>query len=64
MSGYRALIARLESLEDPRNEQIVSPLTEVLFIVCASILSGYTAWKGMEDFARFNADWFRQISPL
>ncbi len=63
MSGYKTFIARLESLEDPRNEQILYPLTEVLFIVYASILSGYTTWKGMEDFARFNADWFRQILP-
>ena len=53
MSGYKTLIVRLESLEDPRNEQVVYPLTEVLFIVYASILSGYTTWKGMEDFARF-----------
>ncbi len=63
MSGYKTLIARLESLDDPRNEQIVYPLTEVLFIVYASILSGYTTWKGMQDFARYNAGWFRQFFP-
>ena len=42
---------------------IVYPLQEVLFIVYASILSNYSEWGEMEQFAKNNTDWFRQFFP-
>lgn len=64
MAKYTPLVVRLETIEDPRHpDHVVYLLPEVLFIVYASILSGYTEWKSMASFAKHNADWFRQFYP-
>jgi predicted transposase YbfD/YdcC len=55
---------RFESLSDLRSAlHITYPLPEVLFVVYASILSGYKEWKSMADFASYNLPWFRQFFP-
>ena len=64
MAQYTPLIVRLATVKDPRHkDHIVYLLPEVLLIVYASILSGYTQWKSMASFAENNADWFRQFYP-
>ena len=55
---------RFETLSDLRSAiHITYSLPEVLFIAYASILSGYEEWESMENFATYNADWFRQFFP-
>lgn len=64
MSNYAPITARLETLTEPRSKiHVRYPLPEVLFIVYASILSGYSKWESMESFAKYNADWFRKFFP-
>ena len=64
MFNYTPMITRIQTLAEPRSDiHVTYPLPEVLFIVYASILSGYTKWKGMERFAKYHQDWFRQFFP-
>ena len=58
------MVARFQSLADLRSAlHLTYTLPEVLFIIYASILSGYNEWEGMADFARYNQAWFRQFFP-
>ncbi|WP_422491691.1 ISAs1 family transposase [Endozoicomonas sp. ALE010] len=64
MNSYAPIIDRLHQLAEPRDKvHVVYPLQEVLFIVYASILSGYTEWQSMASFAHYNKAWFRQFFP-
>jgi len=64
MSTCTPMVDRLETLPDLRSAiHITYSLPEVLFIVYASILSGYEEWEGMENFAKYHANWFRQFLP-
>lgn len=64
MANYTSMIDRIQTLTEPRSKMhITYPLSEVLFIVYCSILSGYSKWKSMERFATHNQSWFRQFFP-
>ena len=64
MPACTSIIDRFQTLSDSRSAlHITYSLPEVLFIVYASILSGYTEWKSMANFASYNLPWFRQFFP-
>ena len=64
MANYTPMVVRIQTLTEPRSDiHVTYPLSEVLFIVYVSVLSGYTTWKGMERFAKYNRLWFRQFFP-
>ena len=64
MSTCTPITDRFQTLSDLRSAiHITFSLPEVLFIVYASILSGYTEWKSMANFASYNLPWFRQFFP-
>ncbi|MFK0571039.1 ISAs1 family transposase [Endozoicomonas sp.] len=64
MANYTPMIIRIQSLTEPRSDiHVTYPLSEVLFIVYVSVLSGYTTWKGMARFAKYNRNWFRLFFP-
>ena len=58
------MVDRFETLTDLRSFiHLTYTLPEVLFIVYASIMSGYNEWEGMANFARHHLPWFRQFFP-
>ena len=64
MAPFTPMAERFDTLSDLRSTiHITYSLPEVLFIVYASILSGYEEWESMEDFAKYNISWFRQFFP-
>ena len=64
MAPFTPMAERFDTLSDLRSAiHITYSLPEVLFIVYASILSGYEEWESMEDFAKYNISWFRQFFP-
>ena len=64
MSACTPITERFQTLSDLRSTlHITYSLPEVLFIVYASILSGYNEWKSMANFASYNLPWFRQFFP-
>ena len=64
MSTCTPITDRFQALSDSRSAiHITYSLPEVLFIVYASILSGYNEWESMANFASYNLSWFRQFFP-
>jgi predicted transposase YbfD/YdcC len=64
MPACTPMVDRFQALTDLRSSiHLTYTLPEVLFIVYASILSGYNEWEGMASFARYNLPWFRQFFP-
>ena len=60
MAPFTPMAERFDTLSDLRSAiHITYSLPEVLFIVYASILSGYEEWESMEDFAKYNIWVFR-----
>lgn len=54
-----------DDLEDQRaNAQTRYPMSEVLFLVICSVLSGYEANRGIEEFGRLKLEWLRQYYPF
>lgn len=52
------------NLEDSRNQmKIRYPMSEVLFLVISSVLSGYESNRGIEEFGTLKLDWLRQYFP-
>jgi len=53
-------------LDDPRRDtkNKLHLLSDILFIVLCSVLSGIEDWVGMQDFARFREAWFRKYLTL
>ena len=64
MPACAPMVDRFETLTDLRSSiHLTYTLPEVLFIVYASILSGYRDWEGMANFAHHHLPWFRQFFP-
>ena len=64
MPACTPMVNRFETLTDLRSSiHLTYTLPEILFIVYASILSGYNEWEGMANFAHFHLSWFRQFFP-
>jgi len=55
-----------ESLTDPRREtkKKLHKLGDIIFIVLCAILSGYTDWVSMEEFAKIKEEWLRKFIDL
>jgi predicted transposase YbfD/YdcC len=53
-------------LDDPRRDtkNKLHLLSDILFIVLCSVLSGVEDWVGMQDFAHFKEAWFRKYLTL
>ena len=54
-----------EALEDLRaSAQMRYPMSEVLFLVICSVLSGYESNRAIEEFGQLKLDWLRQYYPF
>ena len=64
MPACTPITDRFQTLSDSRSAiHITYSLPEVLFIVYASVLSGYNEWESMANFGSYNLTWFRQFFP-
>jgi len=53
-------------MEDPRcnkRNTVAHPLTEMMFLVISSVVSGWTHWTDIQLFGEENLDWLRKFFP-
>ncbi|MEO0876870.1 MAG: transposase family protein, partial [Bacteroidota bacterium] len=54
-----------EDIPDSRDQDhVMYPMQETLFLVVASVISGYEENRAIEDFGRLKLDWLRQYFPF
>jgi len=63
-SPFELFQLEFSQLGDPRNQsQTTYPLSEIIFLVLASVISDCNSWDEIEDFGEDQLDWLRTYYP-
>jgi len=59
-----SFLSYFDKIEDTRHPvRVRYPMTEVLFLVVCSVLSGYESNRGIQEFGRLKLEWLRKYFP-